>query len=420
MNPRWPLLFVAACLSVALALWAIFLEPAGRAGSLLQTVGSTVAVALAAMVAIAHLRTRLRLLRARETGQTILRKLDQRRVPGGTWPGLRETLHALGRIVRNNRERLEAEVRGRERAEETLRESEERYALAVRGADDGMWEWNLRTGSVYYSPRWKSLLGYSEHELGSSIDEWRERVHPLDAGRVERALQSHLEGETARLDVEHRLRHSDGSYRWVHARGAALRDATGKVQRVVGLNTDISARKQVQEALIDIADGLSTLSGEECFRELTRRFAEALGVREAFVCECRDFPTTRVSMLARWNRGAFDNCVDFDLTGTSCEDVIQTGQPLFVPGNLGARWPLEKTFARESYLGLPCIDSQGRVIGHIACADGQQMRGDLPHIAILKIFALRAAVEIERRLLERGAEVALAASAATPAPWLLH
>ena len=420
MNPRWPLLFLVACLSVALAFWAASLEPAGRAGSLSQTVWSTVAVALAAAVVIAHLRTRLRLLRAGETAQSILRKLDQRRVTGGTWHGLRETLLVLDRIVRDNRERLETEVRGRERAEETLRESEERYALAVRGADDGMWEWNLRTGSVYYSPRWKSLLGYAEHELGSRIEEWRSRVHPLDADRVERALEAHLEGETARLDVEHRLRHSDGSYRWVHARGAALRDAAGKVQRVVGLNTDISARKQVQEALIEIADGLSTLSGEECFRELTRRFAEALGVREAFVCECSDFPTTRVSMLARWNHGAFANCVNFDLTGTSCEDVIQSGQPLFVPGNIGARWPLEKTFDRESYLGLPCIDSQGRVIGHIACADGQQMRDDLPHFAILKIFALRAAVEIERRLLERGSDVALAASAATQAPTLLH
>ena len=89
------------------------------------------------------------------------------------------------------------------------------------------------------------------------------------------------------------------------------------------------------------------------------------------------------------------------MTGTACEDVIQQGKQVFVPSDVAARWPLEKTFDRESYLGLPCIDTQGRVIGHIACADGGQMRQELPHLAILKIFAIRAAVELERRILKR-------------------
>jgi PAS domain S-box-containing protein len=264
-----------------------------------------------------------------------------------------------------------------------------------------MWEWNLRTGSVHFSPRWKSMLGYAEHELDDRLEEWHRRIHPEDRERVVTELYSHIEGKTSRFENEHRLRHRDGSYRWILARGAAVRNAAGKAYRVVGLHTDISARKQVQEALIEVADGLSTLSGEQCFRELTRRFAEVLGVREAFVCECSDYPTSRVRMLARWNHGQFANCVEFDLNGTSCEEVIREGRPLFVPGNIGARFPLEKTYGRESYLGLPCIDSQGRVIGHIACADGKEMRRELPHLAILKIFAIRAAVELERRMLER-------------------
>ncbi|CAN0503042.1 unnamed protein product, partial [Phaeothamnion confervicola] len=181
-------------------------------------------------------------------------------------------------------------------------------------------EWNLLNDAVHFSPRWKSMLGYAEHELGDHMDEWRTRIHPQDVERVVGELQAHLEGKTARFENEHRLLHRDGQYRWILARGAAVRTASGKAYRMVGLHTDISGRKLVQEALLDVADGLSTLSGEECFRELTRRFAQVLGVREAFVCECSNQPTTRVRMLARWNKDGFARCEEFDLAGTACEE----------------------------------------------------------------------------------------------------
>lgn len=365
-------------------------------------------VLLGALVAL-QVRLGLRLLGASDAAAHFLRELGQV-VPEGALARLREALRVLGASLREYRRNLEAETRALELAQNTLLENEVRYASAVRGADDGMWEWNLRTGSVHYSPRWKSMLGHDEHEVGDSIDEWRGRLHPQDKARVNGEIGAHLQGASPRFESEHRLRHRDGSYRWILARGATSRDAQGRAYRFVGLHTDISARKQIQESLLDVADGLSTLSGDDCFRELTRRFAEALRVREAFVCECTEFPTTRVRMLARWNHGGFDDCVEFDLKGTSCEEVIQTGRPLFVPANIGSRWPLEKTFDRESYLGLPCIDTRGRVIGHIACADPAEMSRELPHLAILKIFSLRAAVELERRILERERLIAPAAA----------
>jgi PAS domain S-box-containing protein len=357
------------------------------------------ALVLAALIAI-HIRLRMRLFQAAENAKRILLELN-RPVPVGGLAALAQALDAQSEKLSENRNLLSRESRRREQAEDLLHESEERYALAVRGANDGMWEWNLRTGSVYFSARWKSMLGYGDHELGDRMEEWRARVHPQDVDRVVGELDAHLQGKTARFENEHRLLHRDGRYRWILARGAAVRNAVGNAYRMVGLHTDISERKRVQEALLEVADGLSTVSGDECFRELTRRFAEVLGVREAFVCECSNYPTTRVRMLARWNLGGFANCVEFDLTGTACEDVIQQGKQVFVPGDVAARWPLEKTFDRESYLGLPCIDTRGRVIGHIVCTDGKEMRRELPHLAILKIFAIRASVELERRILER-------------------
>jgi PAS domain S-box-containing protein len=303
-------------------------------------------------------------------------------------------------------------------AEAALRETQERYRLAVRGASDGLWEWNFHARQGYFSSRAKAMLGYTDEELDNSVKAWRALIHPDDLKAALAELDAHIAGRTARYEVEHRMRHKDGTWRWVQARAAVVRHANGKPERLVGLYTDITARKRVQQLLLDLADGLSGVQGEECFQMLVRSFAQALGVREAFVCECCDYPATRVRMLARWNDGAYARCVEFDLAGTACEDVITGGQVLYQARDAGARWPLERFYARDSYLGLPCFDSQGRVIGHVACADPGAMPEDLPQQAILRIFAVRAGLEIERRQLERERRAIGMRSAAQPLPAL--
>lgn len=312
----------------------------------------------------------------------------------GEFDRLRRALEAL-------RKRSQDELSQRRTAEIGLRQVEERYGLALRGADDALWEWDLRSDQARFSPRWKSLLGYAEEELAEGIDAWWDRVHPDDHEDVMVAVREHLEGRTARLETEHRLRHRDGSWRWVKARGSLVADTAGVPVRLVGLVSDITSRKRMQDVVVELAEGLSALSGDECLRKLVRSFASVLGVREAFVCECSDHPTTRVRMLARWNAGEYARCVEFDLSGTACEDVIRDGRTVFAPSDAGERWVLEKQYQRFSYLGIPCLDSAGRVIGHIACADDKPMREELPHQAILKIFAMRAAIELERAALER-------------------
>jgi PAS domain S-box-containing protein len=331
---------------------------------------------------------------------------------------LSHALDELAALDRQARERLAQETARREQAEARWRESEQRYALAVRGANDGIWEWDLATGSTHFSPRWKSILGDSEVESAGRLEEWTERIHPADRERVLRELDLHVEGRSERFEIEHRLRHRDGSWRWVLMRASAVRHASGKARRLVGLMTDISSRKRVQETLLDLADGLATVQGEACFEALVRSFAQVLGVREAFVCECVDHPTLRVRMLARWKGGEPARCVEFDLAGTACEEVIGSGAAVFWPQHAGERWPLERTFEREAYLGLPCFDSAGRVIGHIACADPVSMPEDLPHQAILRIFAVRAGIELERRQLER--ERRAVGMRSSPGAWALR
>jgi len=132
---------------------------------------------------------------------------------------------------------------------EALRRSEERYALAVRGANDGLWDWDLTTDRIYYAPRWKSMLGYEDGQIGDSILEWFNRVHPLDVERVKAEVSEHLAGKTSPLETEHRMLHDDGTYRWVLTRGLAVRNDQGKVVRMAGSQSDITQRKAAEYRL---------------------------------------------------------------------------------------------------------------------------------------------------------------------------
>jgi len=126
---------------------------------------------------------------------------------------------------------------------ESLRESEERYALALQGANDGLWDWNLLTNQVHWSARWKSMLGYADGDVGTSPDEWFERIHPDDRQAVRAGLDSHLSGQDQYFESEHRMLHRGGAYRWVRCRGAAVRGVDGAARRVAGSLSDVTDAK---------------------------------------------------------------------------------------------------------------------------------------------------------------------------------
>ncbi len=129
------------------------------------------------------------------------------------------------------------------RAQEGLRESEERYALAARGANDGLWDWNVQANAVYFSPRWKSMLGYEESEIGDNPNEWFDRIHDADRERVNEEVAAHQKGVVPQFESEHRVLHKDGTFRWMLCRGLAVHNGSGKTLRMVGWQTDITEGK---------------------------------------------------------------------------------------------------------------------------------------------------------------------------------
>ena len=129
------------------------------------------------------------------------------------------------------------------RMERQLRESEERYFLATQGSNDGLWDWNIQDQKIYFSPRWKSMLGYSDTVIGTSPIDWFNKIHPADREQVEKRITQHLNGASSHFESEYRILDAKGEYRWVLCRGQARRDEKGSALRIAGSQTDITDRK---------------------------------------------------------------------------------------------------------------------------------------------------------------------------------
>ena len=157
------------------------------------------------------------------------------------------------------------EARGR-----ALRDSEERYALAARGANDGLWDWNLVSNEIYFSPRWNDIVGDAVSEHWSTPEEWFKRIHAEDRDRVRAEIEAHCQGRTSEFVSEYRMRHKSGGFVWTLSRGIAVRNEAGTAVRLAGSQTDITEGK-IADPLTQIPNRLYFLDRLEFAQEVARQ-----------------------------------------------------------------------------------------------------------------------------------------------------
>lgn len=184
-----------------------------------------------------------------------------------------------------------------EQTKAALERSEQRFSLAAAGSNDGLWDWEVTTGRVYYSPRWNEIVGLPEAPAEATLDAWLGRVHPNEIAEVARRLDEHIEGRSEHFESEHRLRRDDGSYLWVLCRGVAVRDQDGLAVRMAGSLSDVSRRKETEHELRHGAyfDKLTGLPNRALLRECLEEAIEArTGEASAFTVLFLDFDNFKV------------------------------------------------------------------------------------------------------------------------------
>ena len=177
------------------------------------------------------------------------------------------------------------DITERKRGELRLREAEQRWKFAIDGSDLGLWDWNVPAKTVFFSSRWKAMLGYTEEEIGNDLSEWESRVHPDDLPRAMKAVTAHLAGQTEFYASEHRVRCKDGRWKWILDRGKVVeREAGGQAQRMIGTHTDLTVLKEREEALALNADvfrnsseGIVVCDADNRIVSINRAFTEITG-----------------------------------------------------------------------------------------------------------------------------------------------
>ena len=327
-------------------------------------------------------------------------------------------MHVYIRIIPGTRERIASliDVTDREETLEALRKSEERYALVATGANDGFWDWDLVADEVWYSPRYKEILGYSDDEFSNLPDSWINALHPDDHELTFEANKRCINGEVDQFEVEYRMFHKDGSIRWILGRGASVRDKNGSIHRMAGTHTDITARKfneRTTQALYAISSAIST----------TRDMRELYETIHCIIDEAINADNFFIVLLNEENDSLefvyFVDDKDDYYTITNVSDptknslsihVFRTGLPLLVSSASAESQRIMSEIGiigatPESWLGVP-LRLRGTVVGAMAVQDYNNPRHySEADVAFMTAVSEQVALAIERKRNEEELEL---------------
>jgi PAS domain S-box-containing protein len=297
----------------------------------------------------------------------------------------------------------------RKQAGEALRLSEERFRLAMRGANDGLWDWNLDTGAMYYSPRWKSMLGYAEDELEDHPDTWKRLLHPDDLEPTLAAVRALLEGRTETFETEYRLRHKAGHFLTLLSRAFLLRDGGGEPARLVGTHVDITERKRAESRNLELTRALERHNAElAAERSYWRAVIEGIA-DEVWLSDAQG----RMSLV---NLPAETRMGLEEFSGKSVEEVLTAVEILDPDGTPRPkdRAPLLRALRGETVRGEEIMrhrETGQRRHRQFSCAPTRNALGEITGaVAIVRDITEAKAVETALRESEARLSLALAAS----------
>jgi PAS domain S-box-containing protein len=259
---------------------------------------------------------------------------------------------------------------------------------------------DLEGRRLYNSPSYRYLLEDPEELRGT--DSFMD-IHPEDREKVKRAFHEVIRTGHGK-QLEYRLMGIDGELRFIESRSNLLKDQEGKPTGVVIVSRDITARKRADESLVALITSTAK-SGNDFYPGLVRHLAGHLGVRFALVSECIDASRDRVRVLAYWADGRPVPSFEYDVAGTTCEQVVKEGKMCYFPAKVQDLFPREKALVAmkaSCYLGVPLVDESQCPIGHLFIMDDKPLADPQHAIGIINIFAARAGEELERKSPSRG------------------
>jgi len=292
--------------------------------------------------------------------------------------------------------------------ERRRREAEERLRTATTAGNVGLWDWDLRTNGVYFSPEWKAQIGYAEEEISNDLAEWESRVHPDDLARFQRTIRAFLEKPWDKYQLEFRLRHKDGTYRWIMTQANLLRDEQGRPMRMLGSHVDITLNRR-REALLD---------GQ---REVLEKIASGAPVAESLrklleIVECQS-PGMLASILVP-DRGAsqlrlvaapslpesFVNAIStqpLDPESCPCAAAACLREPVLTADmSRQSRWTSHRNTALshglKSCWSTPILDDEGALLGTFAIYGREPGLPDEEQLQLLTLATHIAAICLKR------------------------
>ena len=302
------------------------------------------------------------------------------------------------------------DVSVRKAIEAALNDEKNRVLAIIEGTNVGTWQWNIQSGETEFNERWAAIIGYSLNELGSTSKEtWAALCHPGDLKKSTELFKQHFLGKSEYYHIETRMRHKNGQWVWVLARGKVSEwDKEGKPLLMYGTHQDITIRKYTELAMIKLSNELAPLNGIELLNETCKYLADTLSFDCAYVGKADD-GFTQIETLNMYNNGLFTEPITYSLANTPCQNVV-AGDKCLIDDGVAGLFPKDTSLSDmriKAYAGIPLLDKNGRVKGLIVLLSKKPIVSMSLVDSILSVYRSKISAELDRIEAEEKLDVLL-------------